>query len=99
MTETIQKYNAHERKLEKPFTYKVRRILELARLVKHAEDRWVCLPIKGYNSTQYTLTKIEDGWSCSCQGYGKKRTCSHEQALMETLRRAGQSDQIDLFRN
>lgn len=93
----IQKYNPETKSLEQPVEYKVRKIIELNRLVKQAEDRWHCIPIPGYNSTTYVITRGANGWICNCQGFSKKNTCSHERALLIILERAGHKDQLSLF--
>lgn len=93
----IQHYNHKTQSLEQPLEYKVQRILDLHCLLKQAEDRWVCRPIAGYNTRTYTLQRQHYGWSCNCQGYSKKQTCSHEQALVIYLRRIGDKNQLTLF--
>ena len=85
----VQYYDLAHRCLAVPQSYKVRRILEYGCLVP-TEEGWECLPIAGYNTRTYTITKnhhFECGWECNCQGFqskvrkGKEPYCSHINAL------------------
>jgi hypothetical protein len=78
----IQHYNVAARTLEQPISYKVRKLLDLGCIKKINQDEYICLPILGYNSTTYRLTRRADGsFQCQCQGFKKYNACAHRQAL------------------
>ncbi len=78
----VQYYNHDVEELVHPQKDKINKILTHGCLVKVNTDAWICRPIYGYNKTTYTLYRRPSGdFSCSCQGYNKKGTCSHNSAL------------------
>jgi len=93
MIETLQRWNHNKEKLEKSPAYKVKRFVELKRIIKIKEGEWKCLPVQGYNITTYTMIKDLAGWRCNCQGFSKREDCSHLQALMIVK----PNDKQDLF--
>ena len=79
---SVQKYDPKKQALEQPYSYKVKKILACGCLKRMHSDFWQCLPIKGYNVTTYDLKRGLNGrFSCTCQGYYKRGSCSHLQAL------------------
>lgn len=80
MVETIQHYDASTRKLEQPLNYKVKRLLELGLIRRITDGLYEVLPIPGYNITTYTIKEHMGRLFCNCQA-GRKRDCSHAQAV------------------
>ena len=95
-TKTVVWYSEHFKELimkgKETFTLrsKAQKFLENGSIVYDSENKqYLCLPIKGYNSTTYRLKyddKIKD-FSCSCQSFttksrkGEYPDCSHRIAL------------------
>lgn len=63
---------------------KARRFNQLKLIQYEGQGKFVCKPIRGYNSTTYTMQKDQAGnWVCNCQWSVKNdgASCSHIQAL------------------
>lgn len=95
----IQKYEERIQALLKPHQYKVRKILEYGCLDRINPDLYHCNPIVGYNKTVYHLTRDPHNatFKCSCQGFNKKGSCSHQQALLIKLSSEGIKLERTLF--
>lgn len=94
MGNDIQFYSEHAQELKYSQQHKVRKLLEHNCIQYDGVNKvFVCLPVKGYNSTTYTLLKGPKGFVCTCQGFltkvkkGESPTCSHIGALYEKLAR------------
>ena len=83
MNQPIQKYDK-EKGLLQPVGYKVARFLELG-CIRKATDGvtffYECAPIPGYNKTTYTIRETLGELFCNCQGFYKRKDCSHAQAV------------------
>lgn len=54
---------------------------------------FICLPIKGYNKSTYTMKKAQGEWTCNCQWFVKNSLqCSHLIALFLYFRTRGKGD-------
>ena len=87
MDAAIQRYNKDTKALEQPLSYKVRRLLDLPSMrngyiKKLACGVYIVLPIPGYNRTTYTIRQNFTELICNCQGFGKRKYCSHTKAVM-----------------
>ena len=84
--ENIQHYSPGIGTLDRPVSYKVKELLRLGNIKKVHDDEYICLPILGYNTTTYRLTRRPDGsFQCQCQGFRKYNTCAHRQALYKAF--------------
>jgi len=82
MDAAIQRYNKDTKALEQPLSYKVQRLLDLRCIKKLASGVYECAPIPGYNRTTYTIKQSLGELFCNCQGFGKRKYCSHTKAVM-----------------
>lgn len=82
----MQYYDHLIKELKHPQAQKIKRLIETERLQKIHADHWCCLPTAGYNTTTYNLFRNQYGlFTCSCQGYNKRGSCSHSVALNRVL--------------
>jgi hypothetical protein len=83
-------FNAETGKLEGDQASKARKLVSLG-LVRRAEfkDTFDILPIEGYNTTTYVVSRDGIGWSCTCQWARKGRTCSHQLAVELFIKKGG----------
>lgn len=77
---TIQRYDHNTETLDHPWSYKINKILERGCIVKDSEGSYNCLPILGYNTRTYKIHTI-GRLHCNCQGFKKRNTCSHAEAV------------------
>lgn len=61
---------------------KSKKFLEL-NCIQKSGDNYICLPIKNYNKTTYTINPVK--WSCNCQGYSIYNKCSHLLAVKQKI--------------
>lgn len=98
MQQAVQYYDHIKQTLEHPWRSKILKILEHGCLKKVNSDLWFCDPISGYNKRSYALHRNQTGFfSCNCQGYKKRGTCSHSEALRIELRDADDMKQGTFF--
>jgi len=98
MDAAIQRYNKDTKALEQPLSYKVRRLLYLGCIKKLASGVYIVLPIPGYNRTTYTIRQNFTELICNCQGFGKRKYCSHIKAVMIYKQKTEQPEkQMRLF--
>ena len=96
--ETIQKYDFKVKALEKSVNYKVKKLLELGLIKKESYGVYIVLPIPGYNRTTYTIRQNFTELICNCQGFGKRKYCSHTKAVMIYKQKTEQPEkQMRLF--
>ena len=104
MDAAIQRYNKDTKALEQPLSYKVRRLLDLPSMrhgyiKKLASGVYEAAPIPGYNRTTYTIRQSLGELFCNCQGFGKRKYCSHTKAVMIYKEKTEQPEkQSDLFK-
>ena len=86
----VQYFDEKSGMLKHPQEHKIEQILLHRCLVEIGGGKYNCRPIAGYNSRTYEL-QIYAGpkITCNCQGYNKRGTCSHEQALIRYLATSG----------
>lgn len=91
----VQYYCSHTGELKHSQIHKASIFVELGLIQYDSLNKcYYCLPIDGYNSTTYTLTKGKVGYFCNCQCCRNKirdgtynpdiedlRACSHLMAL------------------
>lgn len=89
MTEEIQRYDHTRKILTKSQQYKIRKLVEHKCIKRTGPDTWLCLPIQGYNSTTYKITRDVAGIHCNCQFYvmnssitGGTKDCAHIGAMI-----------------
>lgn len=94
----VQFYNLELKRLEHPWHAKVLKWLEHECIQITSETEAVCMPLAGYNKSRYTLKRVGFGWTCDCQGWGKRGNCSHVEALKLKLTYENRDDkQGNLF--
>lgn len=92
MQECMQRYDHMIQQLNHPQETKIKKLIDTGRLERVHADYWICKPTPGYNSTTYNLFRTPYGdFSCTCQGYHKRGSCSHSIALKIQLKAAGES--------
>ena len=84
MNQQVQYYDHEAHQLRHPQESKIRKILDHGCLVD-VGNKFECRPIEGYNTTTYTLELTASGITCNCQGYHKRGSCSHQEALRRWL--------------
>ena len=103
MDAAIQRYNKDTKALEQPLSYKVRRLLDLPSMRNGYIKKLDCgvyevAPIPGYNRTTYTIRQNFTELICNCQGFGKRKYCSHTKAVMIYKQKTEQPEkQMRLF--
>lgn len=68
----------------KAMVTKAKKLVDMNLVKPVSDNKWDILPIKGYNSTTYRVTKAQfaDSYECNCQGYSKYGDrCSHTVAV------------------
>ncbi len=61
-----------EGRFGKALLNKARKFLQNNCINKLNDTRWICMPIKNYNSTEHFIDLKEKGFVCDCQGFNKK---------------------------
>lgn len=61
--------------------HKVKKLVELGKIVRVTDGIYQCLPIPGYNISTYTIREYFGRLLCNCQAGRKGRDCSHIQAV------------------
>ena len=57
---------------------KAKKLVKLELIRPKKDDIWDVLPIEGYNTRTYTVSRSGDGWCCNCQyNRTKGKICSH----------------------
>ena len=98
METMVQKYDKDIKALAQPIGHKVKRFLDLGCIKKISYNRYECAPIPGYNRTTYVIIEDFGNLFCNCQGFSKKKTCSHAQAVRIYKDRTEHSEkQMSLF--
>jgi len=78
----VQYYSHLEKSLKQSQLYKAEKFLALDRIQYDTGKRvFVCLPIKGYNTRTYTLTRVKEPWCylyADAEGNAHERKVEHE---------------------
>lgn len=81
--------------MDRTLEHKIKQILLHGCFHAVGLGKYICRPIAGYNSSTYELDISTGYTTCNCQGFRKKKECSHAEALRRYL--AGSDKQLKLL--